>query len=459
MDLMRVAIVGSGPSGFYAAAQLLSLAAPRFRVDVYDRLPTPYGLVRAGVAPDHPKIKSVTRALDRTASHERFRFFGHVELGSDITREHLLEHYHAVIYAVGAPVDRRLGIVGEDLRGSHSATELVAWYNGHPDHSGFQVDLDGSHAVIVGAGNVALDVARMLALPLAELEPTDIADHALEALRESTIKDITVLARRGPLQAAFTNPELLEIGQLERADIEVASGELDELSCKALERAGRTQRRNVEILQDYASRPSAGKPITVRFRFLASPLELIGDERGRVCAVRIERNEIVGRPDGLLAARGTGEHEELPAQLVFRAVGYLGLPVPGVGFDDVRGVVRNEAGRVLDSDGAPLPGEYVAGWIKRGPSGVIGTNKKDSQETVDRLLEDVDAGRVNTPTHDDVETLIAERAEHAVDWKGWEAIDAAERAAGEPLGRPRSKLARWEALREAATARESGWGP
>src|ERR1700758_476499 len=449
---LRAAIIGAGPAGFYAAAQLLSVAEPEFAVDLYDRLPTPYGLVRSGVAPDHPKIKSVTRAYDKTSQHERFRFFGHVELGSDIGREDLLEHYHVVLYTIGTSTDKRLGIPGEDLRGSHAATEFVAWYNGHPDPSGLEVDLQARHAVVVGAGNVALDVARMLALAPSELECTDTADHAIEVLSASGIEEITILARRGPLQAAFTNPELLEMGELERGDVEVVCGELDELSAVALQDADKTRRRNVEIIQDYAARPKTGKPITVRFRFLASPVELLAHDDGHVRAVRVENNEIVAREDGSLAARGTGTFDEIPAQLVFRSIGYRGLPVAGIPFDEQRGLILNAAGRVTDADGTQQLGEYVSGWIKRGPSGVIGTNKKDSQDTVDKILEDAAAGRLNQPPEDDIDALIANNCADVVTWDGWQAIDAIETAVGEGSSpaRPRVKLTEWAALREAA---------
>ena len=449
---LRAAIVGAGPSGFYAAGQLLAVGDPEFAVDLYDRLPTPYGLVRSGVAPDHPKIKSVTRAYDKTTAHERFRFFGHVELGSDITRRQLLDHYHVVLYTLGTSIDRRLGIPGEELHGSHAATELVAWYNGHPDHSGLEVDLRATQVVVVGAGNVAIDVARMLALAPSELAVTDTADHAIEVLRASSIEEITILARRGPLQAAFTNPELLEMGVLERADVEVVGGELDELSAVALEEADKTRRRNVEILQEYAARPKTGKPLTVRFRFLGSPVELLGDENGNVRGVKIEKNEIVARDDGSLAARGSGTFDEIPAQLVFRSIGYTGRPVGDIPFDERRGLIRNEGGRVTDPDGTHHVGEYVSGWIKRGPSGVIGTNKKDSQDTVDKILEDVAADRINAPISDDIEALIATHAPDAVSWEGWRAIDAIETAAGgeSAPARPRVKLTEWEALRDAA---------
>jgi ferredoxin/flavodoxin---NADP+ reductase len=448
----RAAIIGAGPSGFYAAGQLLAVADPEFSVDLYDRLPTPYGLVRSGVAPDHPKIKSVTRAYDKTSQHERFRFFGHVELGSDLTRQQLLEHYHVVIYTIGTSTDKHLGIPGEDLDGSHSATEFVAWYNGHPDHCGLEVDLQAKQVVVVGAGNVAIDVARMLALAPSELAVTDTADHAIEVLASSGVQEITILARRGPLQAAFTNPELLEMGELERGDVEVVGGDLDELSAVALQDADKTRRRNVEILQDYAARPKTGKPITVRFRFLASPVELLGDEEGHVRAVKIENNAIVARDDGSLAARGTGTFEEIPAQLVFRSIGYRGQPVAGIPFDEQRGLILNASGRVTDADGTHQVGEYVSGWIKRGPSGVIGTNKKDSQDTVAKILEDAAAGRLNDPPEDDIDALIASNCADVVTWHAWQAIDAIETAAGEAAspGRPRVKLTEWAALREAA---------
>jgi len=449
---LRAAIIGAGPSGFYAAGQLLAIDEPEFAVDLYDRLPTPYGLVRSGVAPDHPKIKSVTKAYDKTSQHERFRFFGHVELGSDVTRRQLLDHYHVVCYTIGTSTDKRLGIPGEELNGSHAATEFVAWYNGHPDHCGLEVDLQAKQVVVVGAGNVAIDVARMLALAPSELEITDTADHAIEVLRSSGVEEITILARRGPLQAAFTNPELLEMGELERGDVEVVGGELDELSAVALLDADKTRRRNVEILQDYAARPKTGKAITVRFRFLASPVELLGDENGHVRAVKIEKNEIVARDDGSLGARGTATFEEIPAQLVFRSIGYRGQPVAGIPFDEQRGLILNAAGRVTDADGTHQLGEYVSGWIKRGPSGVIGTNKKDSQDTVDKILEDAAAGRLNKPPEDDIDALIANNCADVVTWDGWQAINAIETAVGEGSSpaRPRVKLTEWAALREAA---------
>jgi ferredoxin--NADP+ reductase len=300
----------------------------------------------------------------------------------------------------------------------------------------------------------------MLALAPSELAVTDTADHAIEVLGASGIEEITILARRGPLQAAFTNPELLEMGVLERADVEVVGGELDDLSAAALPEADKTRRRNVEILQEYGARPKTGKPITVRFRFLASPVELLGDEHGHVRAVKIENNAIVARDDGSLAARGTGTFDEIPAQLVFRSIGYTGRPVDDIPFDERRGLIRNAGGRVTDRDGAHHVGEYVSGWIKRGPSGVIGTNKKDSQDTVNKIMEDVAAGRVNQPISDDIDALIEACAPDAVTWEGWQAIDAIETAAGggSAPARPRVKLTEWAALREAARRTASGPG-
>jgi ferredoxin--NADP+ reductase len=454
---LRVAVVGSGPSGFYAAAQLLACEQPEFSVDLFDRLPTPFGLVRAGVAPDHPKIKSVTKAFERTAQHDRLRFHGGVELGTDITRDQLRASYDAVVYAIGSATDRRLGIAGEELAGSHAATDFVAWYNGHPDYCELEFDLlRARRVVVVGNGNVAIDVARMLALDEDELEVTDTAEHAIEVLSRSAIEEVVIVGRRGPAQAAFTNPELREMGELKRADVFVdpAELELDPASGEwlASDEAPRTNRLNIEILHGYAARVSRGMPMHVRFSFLRSPVGILGDDMGRVRAIRLERNELVeGRP------RGTGMVEELPCELIFRSIGYLGRPVAGVPFDHARGVIRNDAGRVIDDDGV-CPGEYVTGWIKRGPSGVIGTNKKDSQDTVDKLIADAREGLLPEPSRCDIDDLLSD-VDHRVSWEAWQAIDHVERASGEPSGRPRVKLVTWEALREAArdiaTARPS----
>jgi ferredoxin--NADP+ reductase len=450
---LRVAIIGSGPAGFYAAGQLLSSTDPVIKVDVFDRLMTPWGLVRFGVAPDHPKIKSVTRVFERTARLPGFAFHGNVEVGSDVTHDELADAYHAVLYAVGTPGDRRLGIDGEDLPGSESATEFVAWYNGHPDYADMDFDLSCKRAVVIGNGNVALDVARMLALSVQELEVTDIADHSIALLRNSNIEEIVVLGRRGPAQAAFTNPELRELADLELADVIVnpADMDLDVASAAALETADGTIKRNVETLTSYSTLTPGGKPRRVVLRFLTSPVAIEGTDR--VEALVVERNEIITGDDGSLKARATGETERLETGIVLRAVGYVGKPLPGVPFDDRRATVLNEGGRVLDPDThEPIPGLYAAGWIKRGPSGVIGTNKKCAQETTDRLFEDHAAGLLPTPTSTPAALLERlRRSVNVVDYSGWEAIDAHERALGESNGRPRVKLvSRDEQLKRAA---------
>jgi ferredoxin--NADP+ reductase len=460
--MLRVAIIGSGPSGFYAAGHLLnSKSHPDLdvQVDVYDRLPTPWGLVRGGVAPDHPNIKAVSRVYEKTASHPEFRFFGNVEYGTQITHEDLHARYHAVIYAVGAQTDRRMGIPGEDLPGSWAATEFVAWYNGHPDYCELEFDLSCKRAVVVGNGNVAADVARMLALTREELAATDVADHALDVLAGNGIEEIVVLGRRGPAQAAFTNPELLELGEMTDADVFVdpRDVELDPLSRTWLENeASATARKNVDILTGYAGRTPEGRRRRIVLRFLVSPLELLGENH--VEGIRICRNELRDEGSGLRAC-STDTVEQLDCGIVFRSIGYKGTPLEGLPFDEARGTIPHAAGRILDERGEQLRGDYVVGWIKRGPTGIIGTNKRDAQETVDELLEDLDAGRLNEPgdpSRESLEELLAERAPEHVTYAGWEAIDAAEKAAGEPHGRPRVKLTTTEALLDTARSRVGG---
>jgi len=441
---VRIAIIGSGPAGAYAAGHLLRHSEPELHVDLYERLPTPWGLVRAGVAPDHPKIKSVTRLYERTAEHPRLRLFANVELGRHVSVEDLRRHYHAIVYAVGTPTDRPLGIPGEELPGSYSATDFVGWYNGHPDFRDLHFDLSGERAVVIGAGNVALDVARMLVLTHDELALTDIADHALAELERSAIREVLVIARRGPEQAAFTNPELLELGELADADVIVEADELALADGIADPDAGTTARRNVEILRGYAARTPAGHARRVVLRFLLSPLELRGE--GAVQSVLLARNALEPGPDGSLRARATDERIEIPASVAFRAVGYRGTPLAEVPFDERRGLIANEDGRVRH-------GEYVVGWAKRGPSGVIGTNKKDANDTVDRLLEDLAAGRLLDPepiSDEQLEAFIRERQPALVDYEGWVRLDAHEQGLGEPHGRPRVKLTRLEELLAAA---------
>jgi ferredoxin--NADP+ reductase len=446
---LRVAVVGSGPAGFYAAGALLA-HDPAVDVDVFDRLPTPWGLVRLGVAPDHPKIKSVSRAFEKIAQRPGFRFFGNVDVGRDISHEELAEHYDAVIYAYGAQADRRMGIPGEDLPGSWAATEFVAWYNGHPDFQDIPFDLSSERAVVIGNGNVAVDVARMLALVSEEISPTDTTDEAIAAILGSGIREIVVLGRRGPVQAAFTTPELQELRELAGADLVVdpADLELDPVSAAALEEDTALARRNVEVLREVVAAPTTGKERRVVLRFCVSPVAIVGDER--VEAVEVVRNDLVADESGQIRAVPTEEREVIPCGIVLRSVGYRGTEISGVPFDERRATIRNDQGRVVDEDGAPIPGLYCAGWIKRGPSGVIGTNKKDATETVELLLEDAEASLLPARGEGDIAEALSARGVEPVSYAGWEAIDAVERARGEEQRRPRVKLCHWDELLAAA---------
>ena len=447
MTALRIAIVGAGPAGAYAAGALLGQDTHPVEVDVYERLPTPWGLVRAGVAPDHPKIKTVTRVFEKTADRPGFQLLGNVEVGRDVTHQELTDWYDAVIYASGTERDRRLGIPGEDLPGSLPATAFVAWYNAHPDWHELAVDLDVDHALVVGNGNVAVDCARMLALRPDELAATDTADHAIAKLSSGAVREVTMIGRRGPLQAAFTNPELRELGELADVDLLIDAADL-EVEAEDFEAAEPTHQRNVEILREYATRPPTGATRRLALRFYTVPVEILGD--GRVEAVVLERTKLVRGADGRLSAQPTGQREELPAGLVLRSIGYYGTPIPGLPFDEDRGIVPNQAGRVIAADGEHLIGVYVTGWIKRGPSGVIGTNKKDANETVHAVLEDVQAGRTpvgrDRPSAQEVAERLSERVDHLVELHRWRAIDAHEQELGRPDGRPRVKLATRENL-------------
>ena len=447
---LRVAVVGSGPAGFYAAGALLDAEEP-VEVDMIERLPTPWGLVRLGVAPDHPKLKTVSRAFEKIALKPGFRFIGNVEVGRDLLHEDLTRLYDAVVYAVGSQTDRRLGIPGEDLPGSWSATEFVAWYNGHPDFQDLEFDLDVERAVVIGNGNVALDVARMLALTPEELAPTDTTDPAIEAIGAATQHEILILGRRGPAQASWTTQELKEMGELAGADVAVdpAELELDPASEASLE-TDTNSRRNIEVLREFAERYSSGKPTTIRFRFFVSPAAIHGEDR--VEAIDLVRNRL-GERDGRLVAVPTDERETIDCGLAFRSVGYQGVPLPELPFDERRATIRNNGGRVIGDEGEPLPGVYCAGWIKRGPTGIIGTNKKDATETVTLLLEDAREGRLvhkDEASAEAVEAALAARGARPVLYAGWTSIDEFERAAGEKLGRPRVKLRTWDELLEAA---------
>jgi ferredoxin--NADP+ reductase len=445
---LRVAVVGSGPAGIYAAAALT--AHEHAAVDVIDRLPTPFGLVRYGVAPDHEKMKSVAVALRKVLEHERVRFLGNIELGADVTVADLHRHYDAIVVANGAAVDRRLGIGGEDLPGSFSATEFVSWYSGHPDAALDKFALTAEAVIVIGVGNVAIDVARVLLKTADELRPTDIPDHVLAVLSHSQVRDVMIIGRRGPAQAKFTTKELRELGELANADVVVEPEELVLDDAGEAELAGNTvARRNLEVLRAWSGRTPQGRPRRLHLRFWLRPAAIHGD--GLVAGMEFAP----GRPDGAGGVAGPGDPVHLPADMVLRSVGYRGLPVPGLPFDDQRGVIPNAAGRIL-REGVPVPGEYVAGWIKRGPSGVIGTNKHDAAETVRCLLEDAPAlPRREVRDPHGIIDLLHQHGVRVVPWEGWEAIEALEIAAGRRRGSRQVKVADRELLLAAALSQPS----
>ena len=443
----HVAIVGSGPSGYFAAASLLKFAdassgaeeASDVRVDMLEMLPTPWGLVRSGVAPDHPKIKSISGQFEKTALDPRFRFFGNIVVGDHVQAAELAERYDAVIYAVGAQSDRSLGIPGEELPGSVPAVDFVGWYNAHPHFEEMAPDLSTGRAVVVGNGNVALDVARILVTDPDVLGLTDIADHALQILHDRGVEEVLVVGRRGPLQAPFTTLELRELGHLEGlgdVDVVVDPADFADISDDDLEAASKTVRNNIKVLRGYAEQSPKGAKRRIVFRFRTSPVEIKGE--GKVESIVLGRNELVADDSGRVVARDTGEREEVPAQLVVRAVGYRGVPTPGLPFDEKSATIPHTAGRV---DGSR--NEYVVGWIKRGPTGVIGSNKSDSQETVDTLIGDLSGAELADFADNHSEALaewLVERQPEVVTDDHWKLIDEHERTSGEPGGRPRVKL-------------------
>ncbi|AXY53416.1 FAD-dependent oxidoreductase [Rhodococcus ruber] len=447
-ETLRVAVVGAGPAACYAAQELLERS--NVEVEMFDRLPTPWGLVRSGVAPDHPGTKAVTESFEWSFRREAFALHLDVEVGRDIDHDELLAHHHAVVYATGASADCSLGIPGEDLPGSHAATEFVAWYNGHPDYADRVFDLSGERAVLVGNGNVALDVARILTMDVDELARTDIADHALEALRRSNIREVVLLGRRGPAQAAYSNPEFLALGDLNGVDVVVDESELDlDPASAELAAADPAVAMRMRLAREYARREPRPGNKRIVFRYLVSPTAIEGTDR--VTGLRAVRNELIPGDDGALVARPTEQTLHLDAQLVLRSIGYRGVPLPGVPFDERRAIVPNEDGRVTGAG----PGVYVTGWIKRGPSGVIGTNKACAKETVAALLADFDAGRLARPAYGrrELDRLLGQRRPSRVGLSGWHEIDEAERAAGRAAGRPRVKLTDRARLTKTAAGR------
>ncbi len=441
---LRVAIIGAGPAGFYTAEALLKEKDLVCEIDFFNRFPTPYGLVRDGVAPDHQTIKSVVRVYDRVASNPNVHYFGNITFGRDLLREDMKPYYDQIVYAIGAQADRQMGIEGEDLDGSYPATAFVGWYNGHPDYRDMQFDLSHERVVVVGNGNVAVDVTRILVSSIERLEKTDIADHALEALRKSNVREVVMLGRRGPVQAAFTNAEVKELGELDGVDVIVDPGdmELDEYSVADMEQ-DKKAKKNVEILRGFAERSESNAPRRIVMRFLVSPDKIIGHD-GKVTGVRIEHNRLVRRDDGSMRPKGTSRFEIMDAGMVLRSVGYRTTPLPGVPFDTQRHVILNVAGRVLDRpDGWPVPGEYVVGWAKRGPSGVIGTNKPDAVGTVAAMLEDLDKIPPIADENRDremVNRLITEKNIKGVTYDDWKVLDLYELTRGNELGRPRLKV-------------------
>jgi len=467
MDTIEIGVVGSGPAGLYTAEALIKQAAAldppaRIRVDVIDRLPTPYGLVRYGVAPDHKSIKSIAEYLRRVLEHEGVSFLGNVHLGTDVTRDDLLSCYDAVVYATGAMSDRRLGIPGEDLPGSHAATDFVNWYCGHPDVDPDAFTLDAEAVAVIGVGNVAVDVARILIRDPAELRDTDVSQPVLDALTASKVREVHMIGRRGPAQAKFTTKELRELGELDGVEIAVGPGEADldafdpTGGSARLAETDRHVRGNYTVIAGWADREPAAAPRRLSVRFWLRPVEILGTDR--VTGLRVERTRL----DAGGRFTGTGETQDIPVQMVLRSVGYQSVPLPGVPFDERSAVVPNEEGRVTGPDGKPLPGEYVAGWLKRGPTGVIGTNKSDAAQTVRALLADLAGGpgpgdtplpragllRLPADAQDGAggpsrfAALLASRGQATVSYADWLQIETAERELAAELGRgARVKLA------------------
>jgi ferredoxin--NADP+ reductase len=435
----QVAIIGSGPSGFYAAEALLR-GRPGVRVDMFDRLPTPFGLVRGGVAPDHPKIKQVNLVYDKIAKSPGFAFYGNVTIGRDLTLAELRATYHAVIVACGASADRRLDIPGESLPGSHTSTEFVGWYNGHPDYRDHAFDFSHEKAVVIGQGNVAADVARILATPVDDLRRTDIAEHAIESLSKSRIREIHIVGRRGPVQAKFTSVELKELGKINGCDAVAGPEDLELNAASAAEVAnsrGEESRKNLEIFRAFSANGPAANGRRIHFRFLQTPVRING--ASRVESITLARNILEGGAFAQAAA-ATSELSQLPCGLIFRSVGYRGLRMPGLAFDERSGTIPNSKGRCFEGE-HPLPGLYVTGWIKRGPTGLIGTNRADSVETVAAIFEDLPKmDPAPKSAAGGLSAMLAARAVRVVSYADWQHIDASERVRGQPSGKPREKF-------------------
>jgi ferredoxin--NADP+ reductase len=451
---MRVAIIGSGPAGFYAAEALLRRTDTVVHVDMFDRLPTPYGLVRGGVAPDHQSIKAVTRVYEKTAARPTFRFLGNVCLGRDVTVEELRRHYHQIVYAVGNEDDRRLGIPCEGIPRCTPATVFIGWYNGHPDYRQAKIDLSVSRVAVVGNGNVAIDAARILLRTPAELERTDVAAHALEALRHSRVREVFILGRRGPEHASFTPPELKEFGEMEDVDPIVAPEEL--AGCVIPETAGGSQQeKNLKILQSYAARQPGGRAKKLYLRFRVSPVEIIADADGKVAGLVLEKNRLEIQPDGTASARGTGETEVLEVGMVLPAIGFAAKRIDGIPYDEKAKVIANEDGRVIDPvSRAVIANEYVVGWARTGPQGLIGSHKGASAHVVEHMMADgagLDAREL--PDREAIDSLLRQRGVQIVSFNDWKRLDDVEVARGERRGAPRDKIVDVETMLEVLAPR------
>ena len=445
---LRVAVVGAGPAGFYTVQHLFNHPGLHVEIDVFDRLPTPFGLVRSGVAPDHPKIKAVSALYHKLALKPGFRFFGNVEYGRDVTLEDLHHSYHQIVFAQGAQNDRRLNIPGEDLQGVHSAREFVAWYNGDPRHAHDEFDFNREGAVVVGVGNVAADVARILCRAHDKLAETDIADYALDALDRSRVRRVWILGRRGPVQSKISPPEVHELSELIETETSVPASDMELDSFSRAELDSKLERdevhRKFKALKELIDRSEPDKPRKLVLRFLVSPVEILGDDEGRVRGVKIVKNELYQDDDGNVRPRATGQYETIECGLVFRSVGYKGVAAPELPFDERNGVIPNLQGRVFDPQGEQdVVGVYASGWIKRGPSGLIGSNKACAKETVDRMLEDLEAGALGSPSDDDGSQIVRsldERGAQYITYEDWMKIDAEEIRRGKAQGRPRVKI-------------------
>ncbi len=431
----KVAIIGSGPSAFYAA-QALFKSELTIQVDMFEKLPTPFGLLRGGVAPDHQQMKTVAKSYEKIAQHESFRFFGNVEIGKDITFEHLKKHYNSVVVAVGAETDRKMNIPGEDTDGSHTATEFVAWYNGQPSYQSKTFNLDGTSAIIIGQGNVAVDVTRILAKPISELQKTDITQNAINHLKDSRITDIYMIGRRGPAQSAFTVLELKELGHIEGVNLKIHDElQLSKEDNEELEQSSKA-RKNIEELKSLKANENMKNKKTIHILFYSSPVEII-EENGGIKKVRFEKNRLEGSA-GTQKARPTGETFDIDCDLLLRSIGYRGVPFKGLPFDDRSGTIPNDKGQVIRMDGSIIDNVFVTGWIKRGPSGVIGTNRSDSIETITTCLAQLQNTSIEDPK--DIELILSEQNIQYLSYADWKIIDEYEVSQGEKVGKPREKL-------------------